>query len=188
MVKIKGAARAPPRDQRLFLKDWTTFPPRKVGQPELAPPLCTAEPGQVPTALRPTQETRVRAPGARAPEPQSLVVQKEARRAQALLPRRLHPSFPFPSAAHTLPGSFSLPRPSPISSRTTGSFREQLVYTGCRAGNGQRILLELVPQPRPQSGTHPGSLTSELQVTAPTHPEGKPSALPFCHLGNQAFC
>lgn len=123
---------APERGQRLFLKDWTTFPPRKVGQPELATPLCTAEQGQVPTTLRPTQETRVRAPGAPAPEPQSLVVQKEARRAQALLARRLHPSFPLPSAAHTLPGSFSLPRPSLTSSRTAGSFPEQLVNAGLR--------------------------------------------------------
>lgn len=114
----------PKRGQRLFQKDWTTSPYGKIGQFELATPLCTVEQGQVPATLRPTQETRVRAPGAGAPEPQSIVVQKEARRARSLLARGLHQPFPFLQCSSPRSRPVYSASPEPDFSKTTGSFLE----------------------------------------------------------------
>lgn len=93
---IQGAVMALERSQRLFLKDWTTSPPGKVGQPEVATLLgCTPRRGPGHS----TQEMHVWAPGAAGLEPLtvpgSLLVQRQGRLPEALLTCWLHQPFLF---------------------------------------------------------------------------------------------
>lgn len=131
MGKIKGTVMVPKRGERLP----EGLLPRlgKLGNPKL-PHLWVAEQGQVPATGRPTLEARVRAPGAGAPEPQSLVVRKKGRPRSPCSPVSFVSPFYFSSAPYHSAWLLFSASLEPDSSKTTGSFREQLAHRDRRAG------------------------------------------------------